>query len=723
MLSKRESSSPQLETKSPPHLNPLQKPDKVNPLTNIPYSQKYFRLFNDRQLLPAFQVKKQLMDLLETDDVIVLQGETGSGKTTQIPQFLLNSKWTNDQKIIACTQPRRIAAISVAKRVAEETDSILGQQVGYSIRFDDCSSSQTRLKYVTDGMLIRELLLDEMLSRYSVIVLDEAHERTLNTDLLLPILKGIVAKRSIINRNTNQDKQTSPSSTFSPLKLIIMSATIQVDRFVNFFDCKAPLLQIPGRTHPVEIYYSKESEKDYVAAAIRSAVQIHVCLPPGDILIFLTGEEEIEKANTEITNKINELEPECGPALVLPLFGSMSIDAQQKVFEKCLGLRKIIVATNIAETSVTIDGIVYVIDCGFAKQKLYHPRFKFESLKIAPISQASAQQRAGRAGRTCPGKCFRLYTGASFDLELPPFSLPEIMRNELSGMILNLNMLGYPQLTNFDFLEAPATETILRGLEVLQQIEAMISPSGKLTKVGEILSRFPLEPRLGKVLLTAKELGVLDECLNIVAVLTSGNWKIRPSTTGELADAKHKQFGTDPTCDLSTMDAVFKAYIDSSQPNKFCAENYLNLKVLSAALNIKTQLKQILFLSKFQITERKQFNDYPISHKIKIAFLSGFFQHVAHLQPTGTYSVLFNESNLVLIHPSSVVKTRPEFVMYVEYILTSKDFIRTVSEIDIRWLLDLYPQMFKSSNLELMSQFSRERIQRAQKGSTTKKKT
>jgi pre-mRNA-splicing factor ATP-dependent RNA helicase DHX15/PRP43 len=389
----------------------------------------------------------------------------------------------------------------------------------------------------------------------------------------------------------------------------------------------------------------------------------------------------------------------------------MPIDQQQRIFDRSLGVRKIIVSTNIAETSVTIDGIVYVIDSGFSKQKLYHPKYKFDSLKIAPISQASALQRAGRAGRTCPGKCYRLYTEKSFTSELPPVTEPEIKRNELSNMILGLNTLGITQLTQFDFIEAPPTETIFRGLEILQQINAITSPDGQLTKVGEALSRFPLEPRMGKVLLVGRDLGVGEECLNVVSVLAAGNWKVRPSDCSDKADQAHRQFSIDPSCDLAAINSVLKSFITAPNQKQFCLENFVNFKVLSMSLNIKTQLKQMLLTSNFEGEVQSEFASLTVGQRLKIAFLAGYFQHVAHLQPNGTYAILFNEPNCVLVHPASVVKTKPEFLMYIEYILTVKDYIRTVSEINIDWLLDLYPEMFRSTSLALMTDHSRKRVQ------------
>ena len=337
--------------------------------------------------------------------------------------------------MIACTQPRRVAATSVAERVAQELDVNIGEEVGYTIRFEDKTSEKTRLKYLTDGMLLREAMSDPMLQRYSLIVLDEAHERTLATDVLMGLLKDVLERR--------------PS-----LKLIVMSATLDAAKFQSYFQ-GAPLLSVPGRTFPVEVYYTARPEPDYLDAAVRTVLQIHMTEPKGDVLVFLTGQQEIEKCCERL-----ELEGK-GKILALPLYSALPPSRQRRVFTPAKeGVRKVVVSTNIAETSVTIDGVVYVVDPGFSKQKVYNPRTRVESLLVSPISRASAKQRAGRAGRTRPGKCFRLYTEQAFRNDLQEQTYPEILRAALPSTVLTLKKLGIDDLVHFDFLDPPAPETL-----------------------------------------------------------------------------------------------------------------------------------------------------------------------------------------------------------------------------------------------------------------------
>lgn len=353
----------------------------VNPLTGALYSANYHALYKKRVLLPVFEYRADFMRLLAEHQCIVLVGETGSGKTTQIPQWAVDYARSMSGKAVSCTQPRRVAAMSVAQRVSEEMDVLLGQEVGYSIRFEDCSSPKTLLKYLTDGMLLREAMSDPMLEAYQVILLDEAHERTLATDLLMGVLKEVIKQRA-------------------DLKLVIMSATLDAGKFQNYFD-NAPLMNVPGRTHPVEIFYTPEPERDYLEAAIRTVIQIHMCEEvEGDILMFLTGQEEIEEACKRVKREIDNLGPDVGELRCIPLYSTLPPAAQQKIFEPApprrangaIG-RKVVISTNIAETSLTIDGVVFVIDPGFAKQKVYNPRIRVESLLVSPISKASAQQR------------------------------------------------------------------------------------------------------------------------------------------------------------------------------------------------------------------------------------------------------------------------------------------------------------------------------------------
>ncbi len=320
------------------------------------------------------------MTLIRDNKIVVIVGETGSGKTTQITQYLHEAGYS-DYGMIGCTQPRRVAAVSVAKRVSEEMESELGRKVGYAIRFEDCTSNETIIKYMTDGVLLRESLNDPELEKYSVVVMDEAHERSLNTDVLFGILKKVATRRRDI-------------------KIIITSATMNSERFASFYG-GVPIFIIPGRTFPVETYFSKTPVDDYVDSAVNKAIQIHIQQPPGDILVFMTGQEDIEATCVLIAERIQTIEG-IPPMLVLPIYSQLPSDVQSRIFEVSK-LRKCIVATNIAETSLTLDGVKYVVDSGFCKLKVYNPRIGMDALQITPISQANANQRAGRAGRTGPG--------------------------------------------------------------------------------------------------------------------------------------------------------------------------------------------------------------------------------------------------------------------------------------------------------------------------------
>ncbi|CAE8622103.1 unnamed protein product, partial [Polarella glacialis] len=352
----------------------------VNPLTHQTYSQRYYEILEKRKNLPAWEARKEFLKLVKRNQSVVLVGETGSGKTTQLPQFLLEAGYHmqgGQNRAIACTQPRRVAAMSVAQRVADELDVQLSTHVGYLIRFEDKTSPETILKFLTDGMLLREAMTDPLLSKYSVIILDEAHERTLATDVLFGLLKEVLKRRP-------------------DLKLVIMSATMDAQKMQGYFD-NAPLLNIPGRTHPVELFYTAEPEKDYLEAAIRTVVQIHTSEPEGDVLLFLTGEEEIENACRAL-RKEGQRYPEHGELVAVPLYSSLPPAQQQKIFEAAPGPkyaggpcgRKVVISTNVAETSITIDGIVYVVDPGFAKQKVYNPRIRVESLLVSPVSKVAS---------------------------------------------------------------------------------------------------------------------------------------------------------------------------------------------------------------------------------------------------------------------------------------------------------------------------------------------
>uniref|UniRef100_A0A8C5CC38 RNA helicase n=1 Tax=Gadus morhua TaxID=8049 RepID=A0A8C5CC38_GADMO len=485
---------------------------QINPFTNLPHTPRFYDILKKRLQLPVWEYKETFNDILVRHQSFVLVGETGSGKTTQIPQWCVDMvrSTPGPKRAVACTQPRRVAAMSVAQRVADEMDIMLGQEVGYSIRFEDCSSAKTLLKYMTDGMLLREAMNDPLLERYGVIILDEAHERTLATDILMGVLKEVVRQRA-------------------DLKVIVMSATLDAGKFQVYFD-SCPLLTIPGRTHPVEIFYTPEPERDYLEAAIRTVVQIHMCEEEeGDVLLFLTGQEEIDEACKRIKREVDDLGGDVGDIKIIPLYSTLPPQQQQRIFEappppqgqRGHRTKGVVVSTNIAETSLTIDGVVFVIDPGFAKQKVYNPRIRVESLLVTAISKASAQQRAGRAGRTRPGKCFRLYTEKAYKTEMQDNTYPEILRSNLGSVVLQLKKLGIDDLVHFDFMDPPAPETLMRALELLNYLAAL-NDDGDLTELGSMMAEFPLDPQLAKMVIASCEFNCSNEILSITAML-SGN--------------------------------------------------------------------------------------------------------------------------------------------------------------------------------------------------------
>lgn len=461
----------------------------------------------------------------------------------QIPQWGVEIR---KGRLVACTQPRRVAAMSVAQRVANEMDVKLGEHVGYTIRFEDMTTKQTMLKYMTDGMLLREAMNDPLLERYSIIMLDEAHERTLATDILMGLLKEIVKKRE-------------------DLKIVIMSATLDAEKFQNYF-AGSPLIKVPGRTFKVEKFYTQEPEKDYLVAAIRTVVQIHqVEEERGDILLFLTGQEEIENACKEIRQAVANMGTDVGEVLCVPLYSTLPPRMQQMIFDPAPADRpngapgrKIVVSTNIAETSLTIDGIVYVVDPGFSKQKVYNPRIRVESLLVSPISKASANQRAGRAGRTREGKTFRLYTEKAFTNEMLDNTYPEILRSNLGTVVLQLKKLGVDDLVHFDFMDPPAPETLMRALEQLNYLGAL-NDDGDLTELGTIMSEFPLDPQLGKMLIASCDFNCSNEVLTIVAMLSVPQCFMRPPDARKAADEAKQQFAHIDG-DHTTLLNVFNAF-------------------------------------------------------------------------------------------------------------------------------------------------------------------
>lgn len=629
-----------------------------------------------RESLPIYKLRDQLVQAVNDNQVLVVIGETGSGKTTQMTQYLAEAGYTSKGRI-GCTQPRRVAAMSVAKRVAEEVGCRLGEEVGYAIRFEDCTSKDTVVKYMTDGMLLREALIDDMMSSYSVIILDEAHERTIHTDVLFGLLKGVIQNRK-------------------DLKLIVTSATLDAEKFsAYFFD--SPIFTIPGRTYPVEVLYTKDPESDYLDAALITVMQIHLTEPEGDVLLFLTGQEEIDLAAQTLFERMKSLGPSVPELIILPVYSALPSEMQTRIFEPApQGTRKCVIATNIAEASLTIDGIYYVVDPGFSKQKVYNPKVGMDSLVVAPISQASARQRAGRAGRTGPGKCYRLYTEQAFKNEMLPTSIPEIQRSNLGMTVLTLKAMGINDLLNFDFMDPPPPQTLVSALEQLYNLGAL-DDEGLLTRLGRKMAEFPLDPPVSKMLIASVDLGCSEEILTIIGMLSAQNIFYRPREKQGQADQKKAKFHQ-PEGDHLTLLAVYEAWKAAKFSTPWCYENFVQARSLRRAQDVRKQLVAIMDRYKLDLVSAgRNFK------KIQMAICSGFFFHAARKDPQEGFKTVV-EQQPVFIHPSSsLFQHQPDWVIYHELVLTTKEYMREVTHIDPKWLVELAPRFFKGADQHKLS--------------------
>lgn len=637
-------------------------------------------LLEQRQSLPIYKLKEQLIKAVTDNQILIVIGETGSGKTTQMTQYLAEAGFTSRGKI-GCTQPRRVAAMSVAKRVAEEFGCRLGQEVGYTIRFEDCTSPETVIKYMTDGMLLRECLVDLDLKSYSVIMLDEAHERTIHTDVLFGLLKQAVQKRS-------------------ELKLIVTSATLDAVKFSQYF-FEAPIFTIPGRTFPVEVLYTKEPETDYLDASLITVMQIHLREPPGDILLFLTGQEEIDTACEILYERMKSLGPDVPELIILPVYSALPSEMQTRIFEAAPpGSRKVVIATNIAETSLTIHGIFYVVDPGFVKQKVYNSKTGMDSLVVTPISQAQAKQRAGRAGRTGPGKCYRLYTERAYRDEMLPTPVPEIQRTNLATTVLQLKTMGINDLIHFDFMDAPPVESLIMALEQLHSLSAL-DDEGLLTRLGRRMAEFPLEPNLSKMLIMSVHLQCSDEILTVVSMLSVQNVFYRPKDKQALADQKKAKFNQ-AEGDHLTLLAVYNSWKNNKFSNAWCYENFVQIRTLKRAQDVRKQLLGIMDRHKLDVVSAGK-----NTVRVQKAVCSGFFRNAAKKDPQEGYRTLV-DSQVVYIHPSSALFNRqPEWVIYHELVQTTKEYMREVTTIDPKWLVEFAPAFFKFSDPTKLSKFKK----------------
>ena len=630
--------------------------------------------------LPVVEKKQAIYEAIKHHQVVIIAGETGSGKTTQIPKICLELG-LGVKGYIGHTQPRRLAARSVANRIAEELKTEIGQLVGYKVRFSDHVSDSTLIKLMTDGILLAEIQQDKLLLQYDTIIIDEAHERSLNIDFILGYLKQLLPKRP-------------------DLKVIITSATIDVERFSNHFN-HAPIIEVSGRTYPVEVRYrpvifseDSESDKNNDFQPIINAIDELSSESAGDILIFLTGEREIR----DLADTLRKLELK--HTEILPLYARLSASEQNRIFQPHNG-RRIVLATNVAETSLTVPGIKYVIDPGLARISRYSYRTKVQRLPIEPISQASANQRKGRCGRTSDGICIRLYDEQDF-LSRPEFTEPEILRTNLASVILQMTSLGLGDIAAFPFVESPDSRYIRDGIRLLEELGAIYTKHHHyhLTDIGRILSQLPIDPRLARMLVEARQLGCIKEVMIITAALSIQDPRERPFDKQQASDEKHRRFADKESDFISFINlwnyiANQQAELSGNQFRRLCQKEYLNYLRIREWQDVYTQIRQTVKQLAFPINS--QLADYRSLH---IALLSGLLSHVGMKEIEKHEYIGARNIKFAIFPNSAIFKNQPKWCIASELVETSRLWGRTAAKIEAEWIEPIAKHLVKYSYSE-----------------------
>ncbi|KAI7857141.1 P-loop containing nucleoside triphosphate hydrolase protein [Circinella umbellata] len=730
-----------------------------------------------RLKLPVCSEEQVIMEAIRNNTVVIICGETGSGKTTQVPQFLYEAGWSHPDSdnpgIIGITQPRRVAAVSMAKRVGHELN-LPGDEVSYQIRYDATTSKKTRLKFMTDGVLLRELSQDLLLTKYSCLIIDEAHERNLNTDILIGVVSRVLRLRAELSR---EDRQK-----IKPLRVVIMSATLRVTDFTEnktLFDKPPPVINVDARQFPVSVHFNKRTREDYVGESFKKISKIHEKLPPGGILVFLTGQNEIthlckllrqkypslppkatkkEKKEEDQANKLetqteelpngqadmetedvnlgenDEIEEDFdlesdeddtdieegfdkeelgevnqdAPLHVLPLYSMLPTEAQLRVFEPPPeGTRLCVIATNVAETSVTIPGIRYVVDCGKAKDRKFNVETGIQSFEIDWTSKASADQRAGRAGRTQAGHCYRLFSSAVFDHEFEKFSLPEIKRMPLEGVVLNMKAMNIDQVVNFPFPTPPPRESLFKAEKLLQYLGGVDKMTKHITEFGEAMSLFPIGPRLAKMLIIGQQHGCLPYVIIMVSALSVGN----PFDQNEAQRQKHIMTFVSEASDILTLITTVGAYEYAGGSDSFCQDHGLRQKAMTEIRQLRRQLTNIVAANfpgvdicvdpKLKPPNKKQLQ---ILQQILTAGLidsiavradvleAGGGRGARHKNASGVaYKLMWSDED-AFIHPTSVlyVQEPPVMIAYNELTQTPNNtWMKGVTAVEPKWLCNL----------------------------------
>ena len=629
--------------------------------------------------LPVSGARDEVISALKNHQVVVVVGDTGSGKTTQLPKMALEylSENSTGNKLVGCTQPRRIAAASVAKRVAEEMKVKLGEEVGYQVRFDDVCGKNTQLKFMTDGILLAETQGDVRLGDYGVIIIDEAHERSLNIDFLLGYLKQLLDQRS-------------------DLRVIISSATMDAGGFSEFFGKDTPVIDVEGRTFPVETrYMSQREDEDMSRCVARCVSELAKEDGPnlGDVLVFLPGEREIRECAEVLEGR------QFSKTEILPLYARMAMGEQQRVFTTISGVRRVVLATNVAETSLTIPGIVYVIDTGVARVSRWNPSRQVQRLQVEKISQASARQRKGRCGRIMEGICYRLYDEEDFE-ERAEFTDPEIKRSSLAGVILRMKSLNLPEIEDFPFLDPPSSKHVSEGYRTLREIDAL-DEGNELTNVGNRIARVPVEPRLARMLLESVHLDCYEEMLVIVSGLSVMDPKERPADRQKEADDAHKRWD-DEESDFTSLLHLWSDLSEfrekrgwkRNQLRKFCKRYYLNFRRVMEWGNLHKELRQVKIARQViqgELGELKSWASHEVLHK---ALLVGMPRQVGKYDKDARAYKGVSAREFAIFPGSGMFgQKKPEWVLAYDMVDTSRLWARRVALIDPAWLEKVVPHL------------------------------
>lgn len=622
------------------------------------------RLLEEREAeLPILRHAREIKEVISSNQTAIIVGETGSGKTTQIPLLLLETISPEDK--VAITQPRRVAARSVARYVAENVGCRIGEEVGYQVRFEDHTTEGTRINFMTDGILLRKIQEDPLLRDYSAVMVDEAHERSLNIDFTLGLLKRLQKKRV--------------EAGLPPLKIIVTSATLEKEKFARYFG-EAPMVEIPGRLYPVEIHYEKEHVSDYTRAAAEKVKMIVEQNKEGDILIFMPGQEEIEKTIREIES-LN-----LSDVIVLPLYGQMSPEDQDRIFEKMVG-RKVIVATNIAETSVTVPGIRHVIDSGLIKQIEFDPSIGIETLAARPHAKSGCVQRAGRAGRLAPGECWRLYPESDFNSR-PEFQTPEIQRSNLAHVVLLMKKIGIEDVRTFEFIDPPEAKAFEQAIDALKNLGAL-DENEKITDIGETMAELPLEPHLARMVIEAEKHKCVETICTIASFLGGRSVFVRPKGKENEADVAHRRFEV-PESDFLTLLKVWQEYEANDFRDSWARDNFLHSKILAEVRQVRYQLFRALRRNGIRVSESQD------PEAIGKSIAAGLIENLMEYYSRHSYRRVKDNESGFFIHPSSATFGHdPKFFVPAEIVRTKKTYARIIQEVKPQWIREIAPQLIR----------------------------